>query len=73
MGSVIKENIIYTVVKFESMYYGRSPVSILYKSIAGRYQPVSVADGPITARHRFIQNASWEYDTNTSCGEKKTI
>ena len=24
-----------------------NPVSILYKSIAGRYQPVKVADGPI--------------------------
>ena len=35
------------------------PVSILYKSIAGRYQPVRVADGPITARYRFIKNASW--------------
>ena len=27
------------------------PVSILYKSIAGRYRPVRVADGPITARY----------------------
>ena len=35
------------------------PVSILHKSIAGRYQPVRVADGPITARCRFIKNASW--------------
>ena len=35
------------------------PVSILYKSIAGRYRPVRVADGPITARHRFIKNAGW--------------
>ena len=33
------------------------PVSILYKSIAGRYRPVRVADGPITARYRFIKNA----------------
>ena len=31
-------------------------VSILYKSIAGRYRPVRVADGPITARYRFIKN-----------------
>ena len=37
-----------------------NPVSILYKSIAGRYRPVRVADGPITARYRFIKNASWE-------------
>ena len=37
----------------------RYPVSILYKSIAGRYRPVRVADGPRTARCRFIKNASW--------------
>ena len=37
-----------------------NPVSILYKSIAGRYRPVKVADGPITARYRFIKNANWE-------------
>ena len=30
------------------------PASILHKSIAGRYRPVRVADGPITARYRFI-------------------
>ena len=35
------------------------PVSILYKSIAGRNRLVRIADGPITARHRFIKNASW--------------
>ena len=34
------------------------PVSILYKSIAGRYRPVRVADGPITARYRFRKNAT---------------
>ena len=38
---------------------GRVPVTILYKSIAGRYRPVRVADGSITARYRFIKNASW--------------
>ena len=38
----------------------RSPISILNKTIAGRYRPVRVADGPITARYRFIKNASWE-------------
>ena len=37
-----------------------NPVSILYKSIAGRYRPVSYPDGPITARYRFIKNAGWE-------------
>ena len=31
-----------------------NPVSILHKSIAGRYRPVRVADRPITARCRFI-------------------
>ena len=35
------------------------PVSILHKSIAGRYRAVRVADGPITARCRFIKNDSW--------------
>ena len=32
-----------------------SPASILYKSIAGRFRPVSYPDGPITARYRFIK------------------
>ena len=36
------------------------PVSILYKSIAGRYWPFWVADGPITTRCIFIKNASWD-------------
>ena len=31
-----------------------------YQSTAGRYRPVRVADGPITARCRLIKNASWE-------------
>ena len=38
----------------------RNPVSILYKSIAGRSRPVRIADGPKMARYRFIKNASWE-------------
>ena len=38
---------------------GNYPVSILYKSIAGRYRSVSYPDGPITARYRFIKNANW--------------
>ena len=37
-----------------------NPVSILYKSIAGRYRPVRLADGPITARYIFIKDASWK-------------
>ena len=36
------------------------PASILYKSIAGRYRPVSYPDGPIKARYRFIKNAYWD-------------
>ena len=32
------------------------PASILYKSTAGHYRPVSYPDGPITARCRFIKN-----------------
>ena len=30
------------------------PVSILHKSIVGRYRPVRVADGPMTASYRFM-------------------
>ena len=41
------------------------PASILYKSIARRYRPVRVADGPITARYRFIKNASWDKSQET--------
>ena len=33
--------------------------SIFYRSIAGRYRPVSYPDGPITARYRFIKNVYW--------------
>ena len=50
---------LYSVVQIQ-MYH---PVSILYKSIAGRYRPVRVADGPITARYRFIKNAGWALRT----------
>ena len=42
-----------------SLFVLHLPVNILYKSIADRYRPVMVADGPITARYRFIKNASW--------------
>ena len=45
-----------------------SPVSILYKSIAGRYRPVSYPDGPITARYRLIKTASWEGAANFAIG-----
>ena len=45
------------------------PVSILHKSIAGRYRPVRVADGPITARCRFIKNASLDDMTTQNMAE----
>ena len=50
--------ILYFIVQHQIRHF---PVSILYKSIAGRYRPVRVADGPITARYRFIKNASWVF------------
>ena len=43
----------------EDMFSHGATVSILYKTIAGRYRPVRVADGPITVRYRFIKNARW--------------
>ena len=51
------KGLIYTTYTSPSTLYVY-PVSILYKSIAGRYRPVRVADGPITVRYRFIKNAS---------------
>ena len=48
------ENITYTIVKYgETFTAATCPVSILYKSIAGRYRPVSYPDGPITAHYRY--------------------
>ena len=38
-----------------------SRAMILHKSSAGCYRPVRVGNGPITARYRFIKNASWEW------------
>ena len=35
-------------------------VSILHKSIVGRYRPVRAVDGPITAGCRFMKTASWD-------------
>ena len=51
-------NCVIDIVQIRSVFCAY-PVSILYKSTAGRYRPVIVADGPITARYRFIKNASW--------------
>ena len=43
-----------------AMYSTEVPQKAFFiKSIAGRYWPVWVADRPITARYRFIKNASW--------------
>ena len=43
----------------EQTYAGCIRISILHKSIAGRYRPIRVAEGAITARFRFIENARW--------------
>ena len=37
-----------------SLIRGMDPASILHKSIAGHYRPVSYPDGPIMARYRFM-------------------
>ena len=46
------------------------PVSILYKSTAGRYRSVSYSDGPITARYRFIKNTYWVRSLS-DCGDSQ--
>ena len=55
----------------------RYQASILYKSTAGRYRPVSYPDGPITARYRLLKNASWVYEwgrfQNTDSHTRTTI
>ena len=47
-GSTLKKK-----VSSPSCLKRKVPVSILHKSTAGRYRPVSYPDGPITARYRF--------------------
>ena len=49
-GCYTPGNNIYTHA--HNMFFSLS--MILHKSIAGRYRPVRVADGPITARYRFM-------------------
>ena len=44
---------------YTQYYQAVYPVSILHKYIAVHYRPVRVADGPKTARCRFLKNASW--------------
>ena len=49
---------LYPRISFHKKLGLRVPASILHKTIAGRYRPVRVAVGPITARYRLIKNAS---------------
>ena len=53
------QSVLFVFVASQFIQRKVSPVSILYKSIAGRYRPVSYPDWPITACYRFIKNASW--------------
>ena len=39
-------------------------VSILHKSIAGRYRPVRIADGPITGRYTLRKTRLFKYIEN---------
>ena len=39
-------------------------VAFFYKSIAGRYRPVSYPDGSITARYRFIKMLTGSHGKN---------
>ena len=62
------------ILAFHSYLYAvayPTPVSLLHKSIAGRYRPVRAAGGPITARCRFIKNASW--DSSFSVDRSKAV
>ena len=58
MKDITLQDVEATPEEKRQMITGEIPVSILHKCIAGRYRPVRVADGPITARCRFIKNAS---------------
>ena len=57
-GTYLELRIISLSVDCEHFHFTASnmnyPASILHKSIAGRYRPVSYADGPPTARYRFM-------------------
>ena len=51
--------VIWSLYNLQCLFYGQKRLhhdilSILHKSTAGRYRPVRVADGPITARCRFM-------------------
>ena len=53
-GTAVPGILLFTTKLLSVRLLSLNPVSILYKSIAGRYRPVSYPDGPITARYRFI-------------------
>ena len=62
MGKYLSNSYINLCMHFSRLQLPGCPLKfdmIVYESIAGRYRPVRVADGPITARFRFINNASW--------------
>ena len=59
-----KRNLHFCVFHLGLWLFTAYPVSIPHKSIAGRYRPVRVPDGPITARYRFMKNASWVESRN---------
>ena len=68
MAMIIHVRIVVMMMMKMMMTHAPIPsLSILYKSIAGRYRPVRVADGPITARYRFIKNASLGPDYKLKC------
>ena len=46
-----------------NVYSGLNPASIMHKSIADRYRPVSYPDGPISARYRVCRMLTWKIDT----------
>ena len=45
----------------------------IHRSVAGRYRPIKVADWPITARCRFIKNASWVLGTIWALSSNKQM
>ena len=55
---IVKTDLQRTIIiamEFRKHFFAiKNPVSILHTSIAGRYRQVRVADGPITARCRFM-------------------
>ena len=58
------EKELYSTALDNFLALGIIPASILYKSIEGRYRPVSYPDWPITAPYRFIKNAYWDVTCN---------